>query len=97
MEVGTDLALFASIIWTVWSRGNIIRTSSQLFPVQQIMQEAWFTRTAHLRATPPKPPDRTTSDRRNIRWKLPPWPNLKDNFDGSIFRDEKQAGVGVII
>lgn len=52
---------------------------------------------AHFRATPPKPPDRTTSDRRNIRWKLPPWPNLKVNFDGSIFRDGKQAGVGVII
>lgn len=86
MEVGVNLALFATIIWTVWSRRNTIWTSSQLFPIQQIMQEAQFTRTAHLRATPPKPPDRTTSDRQNIIWKLPSWPNLKVNFDGSIFR-----------
>ena len=32
-----------------------------------------------------------------LRWTLPPWPNLKVNFDGSVFQDENCAGMGVII
>ena len=31
------------------------------------------------------------------RWTLPPWPNLKVNFDGSVFQDENCTSMGVII
>ncbi|XP_075645278.1 uncharacterized protein LOC142616283 [Castanea sativa] len=30
-------------------------------------------------------------------WKTPPWPKLKVNFDGAVFRENQRAGVGVIV
>ena len=30
-------------------------------------------------------------------WKPPPWPKLKVNFDGAMFRENQRAGVGVIV
>ena len=97
MEEGVDLALFATIIWIVWYRRNIIQTSTRLFPIQQIMQEVWSTKIAYLQISYLKPSGGNTNNHQNIRWKLPPWPNFKVNFDGVVFQGEKQAGVGVII
>nr|POE59807.1 hypothetical protein CFP56_74445 [Quercus suber] len=61
------------------------------------MQEVRSTRTAYLRSVAPRPPHSVTNTRHNIRWTLPPWPNLKVNFDGFVFRDDNRAGVGVSI
>ena len=61
------------------------------------MKEVQSTRTAYLRSVAPRPPDSITNTRHNIRWTLPPLLNLKVNFDGSVFRDDNRAGVGVII
>ena len=97
IEVEADLALFATMLWTVWYRRNVIRTSNRLFPIQCIMQEVRSTRTAFLRSVASRRRERVTNTRHNLRWELPPWPNLKVNFDGAVFREENHAGEGVII
>ena len=97
IEVEVDLALFTTMVWTMWYCRNVIWTSNRLFPIQCIMQEVQSIRTTFLHLVAPSPPKRVTNTCHNLKWELPPWPNLKVNFNGAIFREYNLAGVGVII
>uniref|UniRef100_A0A7N2LI12 RNase H type-1 domain-containing protein n=1 Tax=Quercus lobata TaxID=97700 RepID=A0A7N2LI12_QUELO len=89
--------LFSTTVWMFWFRRNVLRTSSKPFPVQQVFHEARFVRAVYVRSIPPKPTDQYNRAPYLITWKPPPWPKLKVNFDGSVFRDENLASVSVII
>ena len=59
--------------------------------------EVQKTRSSLVRTIPLRPLDQTPRcDPRPI-WKPPPWSKLKVNFDGSVFRENQRAGVGVIV
>ena len=45
----------------------------------------------------PKPPDQPTPTSLRPIGKPPPWPDIKVNFDGACFQDEKLAGAAAVI
>nr|XP_023892286.1 uncharacterized protein LOC112004288 [Quercus suber] len=95
---GKDLALFATIVWTVWHRRNAMRTSSNPFPVQQIQQLVRSLRADFVRFLLPKPPDQPPPTSLRPIGKLPPpWPDIKVNFDRACFQDEKLSGAAAVI
>ena len=97
IETGKDLNIFATMVWAIWYRRNIMRTSKKHIPVQQVHLEVQKARSSYVRTIPPRPPDQTPhSDPRPI-WKPPPWSKLKVNFDGFVFRENQRTGVGVIV
>lgn len=97
IEDSKDLALFATIAWFVWYQRNAMRTSSVQYSIQQVLHEAQATRIAYVRSIPPKPPDQSNEATQHLNWKPPPWPKVKVNFDGSLFRKDNTAGSRVII
>ena len=42
-------------------------------------------------------PDQSNRPPHCAIWKPPPWPILKVNFDGAMFREKISVGVGVVI
>ena len=88
------MELFAIMVWTIWFRRNTIRVNPTGFPVDQVLQRAIDSllefRAAQLRKqpTPPRP---------LVKWSPPVEEYYKVNFDGTVFRGEEKAGIGVII
>ena len=97
VESGKDLNRFATMVWAIWNRRNMIQTSSKHIPIQQALSEVQKARSSFVQTIPPCPLDQTPqSDPRSI-WKPPSWPKLKVNFDGAVFREVQRAGVGVVV
>lgn len=95
--IGKDLNLFATMVWAIWYRQNSIKTSGKPFPIQHVSLEAQNARASFVRTSPPHPPDQSNHSPPRLIWKPPPWSSVKVNFDGSVFRKDNLAGVGVIV
>lgn len=50
-----------------------------------------------MRSLLSKPPDQPTLTSLRPISKTPPWPDIKVNFDGACFQDEKLAGAAAVI
>ena len=97
LENGRDPELFAILAWTIWSRRNQLRTSNKPYPLSQVLPSAKqmlqdFTQAQPAISTPlPRP------QRQPPKWEPPPSPLLKINFDGTVFKDKGEAGLGVVV
>ena len=74
-----------------------MRTTNKLFLIQQVLPEVRAVRAAYVHSIPPKPPHPSSQGSDRVIWKPPPWPRLKVNFDGAMFRENDLVGVGVVI
>ena len=89
--------LFVSITWTIWSRRNQLRTSNKAFPLSQVIPLATqmlqeFTDVQLVN------PVQTISPHRSLpKWEPPPPSHLKVNFDGAVFREIEEAGLGAVV
>ena len=97
LEKDRQPELFASITWTIWFRRNQLRTSNKPFPLSQIISSAKqmlqeFTE-VHLAA----PVQNSSPQQSRPKWEPPPPSLLKINFDGAVFRETEEAGLGVVV
>lgn len=97
IERSLNLEAFATTVWMVWYHRNLLRTSSKDFPIQQVIPEVQSLQSSCVRANHPKPPDSNSQTPQRELWQPPPWPLIKVNLDGSVFRDEDFASAGVVI
>nr|POE92734.1 hypothetical protein CFP56_17827 [Quercus suber] len=74
-----------------------MRTSMKHIPVQQVHSEVQKARSLYVQTIPLRPPEQTPHIAPRPIWKPPPWPKLKVNFNGTMFRENQCAGVGVIV
>nr|POF22482.1 putative ribonuclease h protein [Quercus suber] len=52
IEEGKNLELFAVIVWTIWSRRNLLRISDKPFPISQVLPNAIATHANFIHTLP---------------------------------------------
>nr|POE71728.1 aminopeptidase m1 [Quercus suber] len=95
LENGWNLELFTVIAWTIWSRRNLLRTSSKAYPLSQVLSSAKQMLHDFTQVQPVAQLKLSLTQRLRTKWEPPPPQLLKVNFDGAVFADTEEAGVGV--
>ena len=97
IDADLDLELFSMVVWSLWHRWNQARVGNAVLPlgqtltrVQQQLQDYYRAQT--VKSTPPQ-----TTSHSNTRWTLPFGPTLKVNYDGAVFHETSEAGLGTVI
>ena len=88
---------FATITWTIWFRRNQLRTSNKPFPLSQIIPSARQLLQEFNEVHPAAPAQNSTPQQSRPKWEPPPPSLLKINFDGVVFREIEEAGLGVVV
>nr|POE59703.1 hypothetical protein CFP56_31209 [Quercus suber] len=65
--------------------------------ISQVHSEVQKARSLFVRNAQPHPPDQTPHIDPWPIWKPPPWPKLKVNFDGVVFREIQCAGLEAVV
>ena len=88
------LDVFAMVAWSVWCYRNKIRCNEQTVPVNRVFDTTVVILTEFQQKFPGHGPKLKQSP---ARWKPPATGELKANFDGAVFVDTGEAGIGVVI
>ena len=97
MENSRNPELFVVLAWTIWTRRNQLRTSSKPFPLMQVIPSATQLIQDFTQAQPTIPTVMTRTQRQPAKWEPPTPPLLKINFDGAVFKEKGEAGIGVVV
>ena len=89
--------LFASITWTIWSCRNQLRTSNKALPLSQVIPSTTQMLQEFTNVQPANPVQTVSLHRSLPKWEPPPTSHLKVNFDGAVFRETEEAGLGVVV
>ena len=86
--------LFATTAWFIWCRRNKVCLNEPAIPLNKIADEALHYlrtyRNGHSK-------EKRKTPRGKIKWSPPPSGMFKTNFDGAIFEELGEAGIGVVI
>nr|POE91501.1 hypothetical protein CFP56_14609 [Quercus suber] len=95
MEKAHNPELFAMLTYQIWSRRNKLRLGERVANLKLINTMAIDALQEFHQAnfSPPKPPP----EQSHIIWKPPPSDWVKANFDGAVFKEQAEAGLGFII
>ena len=85
------------LAWTIWTRRNQLRTSSKSFPITQVIPSATQLIQDFSQAQTDIPTVMFRVQRQPVKWEPPPPPLLKINFDGAVFKEKGEAGIGVVV
>ena len=90
-----QLEVFAVMAWFLWMRRNKLRVKEDVIPLNQVVLEAKRFLSLHNPGRTPKLklPRPTTT----VNWRPPNRCEYKTNFDGAMFSDTGEAGIGVVI
>jgi len=93
-EHANQLELFATIAWFIWGRRNKVRCNEPSVPLGKILESA----AALLRDFQSHSQSGMKAlMQRNTKWKPPKGAIVKTNFDGAMFAESDQAGIGVVV
>lgn len=85
---------FAYLAWSIWNKRNQERLQSTSMPFSRLYQDMCERLREFKFAQEPQPePIRSEV----TRWTPPQNSQLKVNYDGAVFNDLQQAGVGVVV
>ena len=89
-----ELEKFAMVAWAIWQRCNKLRIKEDNTPIHKVYK---FALTLLIEFQQKKP--RSTGQRQPSpnHWKPPPPNSIKVNFDGAVFSNSYEAGVGVVV
>jgi ribonuclease HI len=95
MEPPVDMELFSTICWAVWHRRNKTRLKQSVDKAEHIPDFAReylheFQSSQITHGPNPSPQQRT-------RWKKPTTCGFKVNYDGAVFAEKAEAGIGVVV
>ena len=97
IKEGKNLELFAVIVWTIWSRRNLLRTSDKPFPISQVLPNAIAAHADFIHTLPAALPTLNSHESSRVMWSPPPHLKVKVNFDGVVFKESNSAEIGVVI
>ena len=89
-----DSDLFAVVVWVVWRRQNDMRVGKRGENLPNLVQQAQnrlqdFLLHNFVAIVPTRRPP--------MQWQPPAHQQYKINFDETLFKDENQVGIGVVI
>jgi ribonuclease HI len=93
-----ELQIFAMVTWSIWYRRNRQRLNHPLEEIHRLLPRSIELLMEFHRVQddlPPRPA--STRPACNAQWKPPAEGSYKANFDGAIFAETSEAGIGVII
>ena len=91
---GKNLEVFAMTTWLIWLWRNKLRTNDNPLPCSKIAQTA-SSLLSEFQQGKQWP---VTKNRTNlVRWQASSGNSVKVNFDGAIFKEEQESGIGVVI
>ena len=96
-EIRLDLDLFAMIVWLLWHRRNQIRVGNAATSLDQIVASARQQLQDYNRMQLAKPTSKTANLHLAVTWSPPHAPFLKINYDGAVFWDSNNAGLGAVV
>ena len=86
---------FAFVAWSIWNKRNATRTHAPSLPFHLLYQDMRERLLEYrLAQEPPIPEFRPTGA---TRWYLPQISQHKVNYDGALFKEIWQGGVGVVV
>ena len=95
MEPPFDMELFSTMCRAIWHRRNKARLKqpvdkAEYIPVfaREYLQEFQSSQTTHH----PNP-----SPQQQVQWKKPTTSGFKVNYDGAVFAETAEAGIGVVV
>jgi hypothetical protein len=92
-----EFETFAMVCWSLWYHRNKKRLSQPTEPQDRLVARAQELlsefHSAHQSQMPPQPPMESL----RTEWNPPELGRCKVNFDGAVFAETKEAGIGVII
>ena len=88
------MELFAVTAWSLWRQTNKIRVEESATPLDKIPSEArhYLHEFKNFNAAPVM-----SKPQRCIKWKPSDADCFKTNFEGAVFTDTGEAGIGVVI
>ena len=97
IDADLDLELFSMVVWPLWHRWNQARVGNAVLPLEQTLTRVQqqlqdYYRAQTVKSTPPQ-----TTSHSNTRWTPPSGPTLKVNYDGAVFCETSEAGLGAVI
>ena len=92
-EQHQELELFMVVAWFIWYRRNKNRFKEPCIPPNKIF-EAAQTLLLEFQAKPSRQSPSTTPA--SMKWKAPSLDFYKVNYDGAMFRELTEAGIGVV-
>lgn len=93
-EEGKRLEEFAMSVWLIWIRRNKQRLNEPAQPLSKLAQSATALLDEFQQEKQRKKPQSRAGP---VRWQPPPVGSMKANFDGAMFGEEKEGGIGVVI
>ena len=95
LETPQQIELFTTIAWHLWTRRNKLRLNEDAIPLNRVVLEAKRFLSLYQRSGSKS--SRQQSRPKTIKWTPPNQHSFKTNFDGAIFSDKGEAGLGVVI
>nr|XP_023870323.1 uncharacterized protein LOC111982938 [Quercus suber] len=92
-----DLESFGMLVWAIWYQRNQVRVSQKEFTYNQIGPLATQMLHDFVQVLPERQRQPTRTKDQQVRWQPPPTTKFKITFDGVVFKEEKRAGLGVVI
>ena len=91
------MELFATIAWHIWLHRNKTRLREHTVPLGMIRDAARKFLQIFQQSRDYSCSRKPTQSRRQQRW-MPPKPGeYKINFDGAMFNESEEAGIGVMV
>ena len=90
-----QMELFTTIAWHLWTRRNKLRLNEDAIPLNRIVLEAKRFLSLHQQLGSKSP--RQQARPKAVKWTPPDQHSFKTNFDGALFSDTGEAGLGVVI
>ena len=94
LEETGELDKFSMITWAIWQRRNKLRLKEGNTPIHRVYKLALSLLTEFQQKKPSHTGQRFS---RSTHWTPPPPNSIKVNFDGVVFGDSNEAGVGVVV
>ncbi|KAL0011083.1 hypothetical protein SO802_006191 [Lithocarpus litseifolius] len=89
-----NLELFITICWGIWLNRNEVRNGEPVKSGGEIVRRALYLVDEFF---PANLPAQNKASAKEVKWSALPRNKLKINVDGAIFKNVREAGVGVII
>ncbi|KAF5470900.1 hypothetical protein F2P56_011387 [Juglans regia] len=86
-----DLEKLSLIAWGMWYRRNQMLHEDVVLTAMQAVENALITYKSHLQVHEPH------GERKVCRWMPPDQGTLKLNVDGTVFANQRSAGMGVVL